>query len=261
MSWHPRLVALDIDGTCEGFDGVLAPGIVDAVARVQAAGVPVVMVTGRSWHATRPVVEALGLRRGQHVCSNGAVRVVFPPLEVTSLRTFDAAEVISRIHAQHPRAALAVEVVGTGYRVTKPFPMGELHGDIEVVPVTELADGPVTRVIVRDPDSTDAEFERIVASLGLHDVSYFVGWTSWLDIAPSNVNKAVGLAELCDELGIDAADVVALGDGRNDIEMLQWAGRGVALGDAPVDVQRAADHVTLPFADGGTVAELDRWFS
>jgi phosphoglycolate phosphatase-like HAD superfamily hydrolase len=58
-----------------------------------------------------------------------------------------------------------------------------------------------------------------------------------------------------------AADVLAIGDGRNDIEMITWAGRGVALGDAAEEVARAADHVTGTFAAGGTVAELRRWFS
>jgi hydroxymethylpyrimidine pyrophosphatase-like HAD family hydrolase len=51
-----------------------------------------------------------------------------------------------------------------------------------------------------------------------------------------------------------------MGDGRNDIEMLRWAGRGVALGDACAEVQAVADDVTGCFADGGTVAELERWF-
>ena len=54
--------------------------------------------------------------------------------------------------------------------------------------------------------------------------------------------------------------MLAFGDGRNDIEMLRWAGRGVAIGDAPAEVRSAADAVTDTFADGGPVAELRRWF-
>ncbi len=260
MTWTPRLVALDIDGTCVDPDDNLAPGLVDVVGRAVAAGVPVVMATGRGWHATRHIVEALGLPPGQHVASNGAVRVSFPPLEIRSMVTFDASLVIERVHRLQPRAALGVEVIGVGYRVTRPFPVGELHGTIEVVTPAELAKAPVTRVIVRDPDATEAEFERMVHGLGLHGVGYFIGWSSWLDIAPEGVDKAHGLAEVCADLGIDAADVLAIGDGRNDIEMLRWAGRGVALGDASDDVQAEADHVTGTLADGGTVAELARWF-
>ena len=68
------------------------------------------------------------------------------------------------------------------------------------------------------------------------------------------------LAGLATSLGICADDVLALGDGRNDVEMLAWAGRGVAIGDAPDVVKAAADAVTGPFDELGTVAELDRWF-
>ena len=96
--------------------------------------------------------------------------------------------------------------------------------------------------------------------LGLHGVSYFIGWSNWLDIAPEGVDKAAGLELVCERLGVDRSDVLALGDGYNDIEMLQWAGRGVALGDALPEVQQAADQVTGRFADGGTVQELERWF-
>ena len=63
-----------------------------------------------------------------------------------------------------------------------------------------------------------------------------------------------------DGRGRRLADVLAFGDGRNDSEMLRWAGRGVAIGDAPAEVREAADAVTDCFADGGPVAELRRWF-
>jgi hydroxymethylpyrimidine pyrophosphatase-like HAD family hydrolase len=91
-------------------------------------------------------------------------------------------------------------------------------------------------------------------------VTYFVGWSAWLDIAPEGVNKATALAQVAADLGIAAADVLAAGDGRNDIEMLQWAGRGVALAEAPAEVRAAANAVSLPFAEGGLVPELMRWF-
>jgi len=61
-------------------------------------------------------------------------------------------------------------------------------------------------------------------------------------------------------LGIPASAVLAIGDGNNDIEMLRWAGRGVAVGDALEQVRAAADAVTADFDDGGTAVELNRWF-
>ena len=74
------------------------------------------------------------------------------------------------------------------------------------------------------------------------------------------VSKASGLAQVAAELGVDAADVLAIGDGRNDIEMLRWAGRGVAMGQAIEVVREAADAVTGTVYDEGAATELDRWF-
>ena len=59
---------------------------------------------------------------------------------------------------------------------------------------------------------------------------------------------------------MDAADVLAIGDGRNDIEMLRWAGRGVAMGQAVPEVVEAADAVTATVYDDGAAVELRRWF-
>ncbi|WP_155737608.1 HAD hydrolase family protein, partial [Cutibacterium acnes] len=74
------------------------------------------------------------------------------------------------------------------------------------------------------------------------------------------VTKASALDALCRLKGIDPKDVLAIGDGNNDIEMLQWAGRGVAIGDASEQVQAAADDIAPCFEDGGTAVELGRWF-
>ena len=74
------------------------------------------------------------------------------------------------------------------------------------------------------------------------------------------MTKASGLDLRGARLGVHAADVLAIGDGRNDIEMLRWAGRGVAMGQATLSVQEAADDVTETVEDDGAPRELGRWF-
>ena len=258
--WTPRLIALDIDGTLVGFDERFHPGTREAVRDAVAAGARVVLATGRGWHATRPVFDALGLPPGPAVASNGAVLISYPPVVVEDVVTFDPAAVIEQVAREHPRALLAVEIVGRGYKVSRPFPAGELGGHVEVVGLDELASEPVTRLVVRDPEASDAEFVELAERMGLEGVSYSIGYTAWLDIAPDGVDKARGLAIVARGLGLSPADVLAVGDGRNDIEMLQWAGRGVAMGGAPDEVLAVADSVTSPFEQGGLVRELRRWF-
>jgi 5-amino-6-(5-phospho-D-ribitylamino)uracil phosphatase len=259
-TWRPRLVALDIDGTVVDHDGALPEAVRKAVGRVLDADIPVVLATGRSWHGTRPVFDELGLPPGPSVASNGAVVVSYPPQEIRKAVTFDPREVIKKVVQFAPGTLIAVEEIGRGYRLNGHFPGGDLTGEMVIESIEQLSARPVTRIILRDPDRSDEDFTSLARHLGLQGVTYFVGWSAWLDIAPLGVNKASALQDVADDLGVDPTDVLAFGDGRNDIEMLRWAGRGVAIGDAPEDVQQAADVVTDTFADGGPVAELFHWF-
>lgn len=257
--FQPKLVALDIDGTLVDGDGVLRDDVRDAVARVVDAEVPVVLSTGRGWTSTDMVFDALQLPPGWAVTANGAMVVKYPPVEVVSEARFDPADSIAKVSQAAPDAIIGVQE-GLTWRVSRPFPDGELHGDVVVESLAELASRPVSRIVIRDPNSSEKVFNEMARSLGLHEVAYFIGWSAWLDIAPKGVDKASGLQQVVDELGLTAADVLAIGDGANDIEMLAWAGRGVAMGDAADNVRAAADHVTGLFGDGGTAEELSRWF-
>jgi hydroxymethylpyrimidine pyrophosphatase-like HAD family hydrolase len=263
---HPRsaagtLVALDVDGTLMTYDGVLSPAVREAVAALRDAGAHVVLATGRGVRSAVPVAVDLGLTDGWIVCSNGAVTARLDPAaaggyEVTSTTTFDPEPALRVLQLELPDALFAVEDLGLGFRVSKPFPDHELTGDQRVMPFDELVAEPATRVVVRDPGSTPEEFHALVERVGLHQVSYAVGWSAWLDLTPGGVSKASALEELRRALGVQPFATVALGDGGNDVEMLRWAARGVAMGHAPDHVRAAADEVTGTIADDGAVAVL-----
>jgi hydroxymethylpyrimidine pyrophosphatase-like HAD family hydrolase len=259
-AWRPRLVALDIDGTLVDRNGVLPDAVAEAVGLIIGAGVPAVLSTGRSWHGTRALFEALGLPPGPTVCSNGAVIVRYPPQEIIKAITFDPRPVITQVEEFAPGTLIAVEEIGIGYRLNDRFPGEDLTGELVIEDAEQLSSRPVTRVILRDPTRSDEEFVALARHLGMHGVTYYIGWGSWLDIAPDGVNKATALAEVAAGFGVRAADVLAFGDGRNDVEMLRWAGHGVAMGDAPDEVKDAANDVTKTIDDGGPAAELRYWF-
>ena len=272
MSWQPRLVALDIDGTLlkwvEGAGATyeqIAQPVYDAVHRAFDAGAHIVLSSGRSPHGMTKIADLLDLHtEGQErlwvVASNGAVLFRYPPLEVVHEETFDARPAVAAVLEQRPGALVAVEERGIGYRVNAHFPTGELSGDMIITEVDELVAGPVSRVIIRDPTASADDFVELAARLGLHGTDYVVGWTAWLDLSAVGVSKASGLAIVADKLAVDQADVLAIGDGRNDIEMLQWAGRGVAMGQSIEEVREAADAVTDSVYDDGAATELTRWF-
>jgi HAD superfamily hydrolase (TIGR01484 family) len=258
--FRPALVALDIDGTLVDALEHVTPAVRDAVLRARDAGIHIVLSTGRSTFGITRVLELLDLSGGYVVASNGAVAFSYWPVEVVDTTTFDARETVKLLIEHVPDALVAVEVIGRGYRVNRPFPDGEITGEMWIEAVEDLVAEPVTRVIIRDPSQSAEEFVELAERLGLHGINYFVGYTAWLDLAPEGVSKASGLAGIAERLGIDRRDVLAVGDGRNDVEMLRWAGRGVAMGDAPLPVQVAADDVTATLVDDGVAHELNRWF-
>jgi HAD superfamily hydrolase (TIGR01484 family) len=270
--WRPRIVALDIDGTLlkwvEGAGATyeqIPPTTYDAVHRALDAGAHVVLASGRSPHGMTTIADLLELHGGERdrlwvVASNGAVVFRYPPLEVVHEEVFDAAPAVRAVLEHHPHALVAVEERGVGYRVSAHFPDGELSGEMILTAVEDIVAGPVSRVIIRDPGATPEDFVDLAARLGLHGTEFVVGWTAWMDLAPVGVSKASGLALVAERLGVAQADVLAIGDGRNDLEMLRWAGRGVAMGQAVDEVREAADAVTASVYDDGVSVELDHWF-
>ncbi len=272
MNFRPELIALDIDGTIlipeagNGFSADEAtPGVRAAIDRALDAGCHVVLASGRAPLGMSLVLRHLDMPRDLStkvlgVASNGAVTFSFPPLKVVSEVTFDAREAVHAVLEHVPAAAVAVEEHGVGYRVNRHFPEGELDGEMILTPIDELVASEVSRVIIRDPDSTSEDFVTLAERLGLQGTNYFIGWTAWLDLAPEGINKASGLAEVAEQLGVARENVLAIGDGRNDIEMLQWAGRGVAMGQAPDEVKEAADDVTDRVENDGAALEINRWF-
>ena len=259
MTFRPKLVALDVDGTLVDGTNTFSPATADAVRRVVDAGIPVVISTGRAVPGAFEVCDRLELPDGLAVCSNGAVLIGYRPVEVIHAVTFDASEAVKRVLTAVPDAFVAVEEIGVGYRVNQPFPSGEITGTITVEDTESLISEPVTRVIIRAPSHNPQEFHELVEGLGLTETNYYIGYTAWLDIAPLGISKASGLERVADRLGVDPADVLAVGDGFNDVEMLRWAGRGVAMGHGPDALKEAADAVTGSVFEDGLATELAQY--
>lgn len=258
---HPHLIALDVDGTTINHAGELASEVRDAVHAVVAAGHHVIIATGRSIPATTFILEELEIKTGYAVCSNGAVTLELDPSHDKGFRiieavTFDPAPALNLLRHEWPDAVIAVEDLGVGFKLSAPFPDGELQGELTVVPWEELVAEPVTRVTFRSPSGTAEDFLALTERIGLHGVNYAVGFSAWLDLNPEGVSKGSALEILRRHLAIDPQYTVAVGDQRNDLEMLQWAARGVAMGNAPDEVKAAADEVTGDVDENGLVPIL-----
>jgi len=263
------IVALDIDGTVLREDGSLGDSTAAEVARVAGLGHEVMLATGRSVSMTLPIIDRLGITPAYLVCANGAIvlgRDADAPLGYSRVHVevFDPTEVLTTVRGHLQDASYAVEDEEGTFRYTGTFPEAALSGSTVKVEFDELLGIEATRVVVISPDHATEDFLSVVDMMGLHKVSYNVGWTAWLDIAPDGVNKATGMQFVVDELGIPGDRILVIGDGRNDIDMLQWAvaggGLGIAMGQSPPEVVAVATERTGTDVDDGVATTLARYF-
>ncbi len=256
IDWRPELIALDIDDTLVQHMGSL-PGItVDAIERVMEAGIKVTLATGRSVSTTFPVARAAGIE-DLVVCSNGGVLAMVGTSKVMEAVTFDASQALEQLYELVPDAVFAVENFHGDFLTTRLFDTGALGINIRQVEFAELTANPVVRLVVRSETSTTREFGEVAKALGFHSVVFGIADVAWMDVAPKGVNKANMLKEVCARRQIDPAKTIAIGDSWNDIEMLEWAGLGVAMGSATPKVAAYADLMTAPEAGLGVAQILN----
>lgn len=265
----PRLVASDVDGTLLDPDDLVPPRAVAAIDRLVAAGVGFVLVTGRPPRWIPPVYAQLGVR-GLAVCANGAVLYDATADRIISAHTLDVAtlaDLVAVVAETLPDAGLAVEQVGETAEgddfVAEPAYRhawaGPDHGRVDTR--SALLAGPAVKMLVRDVHlSSDAMVAALAPVIGSAADLTYSHPRGLVEISAPGITKAVGLAEVAQRLGITAADVLAFGDMPNDLEMLRWAGHGVAMGNAHPALREIADEVTASNAENGLALVLERWF-
>jgi hydroxymethylpyrimidine pyrophosphatase-like HAD family hydrolase len=269
---QPLLIASDVDGTLlDGYER-LSPRTRAVVRRVADAGIPLVLASGRPPRWIPSVAEAAGLT-GYAVCANGAVlydigadRVVEVNglLEPMLLRA-----VVAEVEKALPGCGFAAERIGK--RALDP----DIHnlviedgyhnpwGDGEGVRVArgEIVGHPAMKLLVSRPGMTSDEMAEAAGAVldDSVDITFSAG-SGLIELAAHGITKATGLAEVAERLGVPAERVIAFGDMPNDVEMLRWAGHGVAMANAHPAVRAAADEITGPNTEDGVAQVLERWF-
>jgi hydroxymethylpyrimidine pyrophosphatase-like HAD family hydrolase len=250
----PALVACDVEGTLVRAGRRPTPVVLDAIAAVRAAGHHLVVATGRSLSSAVQVARQLGIRDGWVVAANGAVTARLRPdgYAVTEVVPLDAGPVCRLVVGTRPDLRLAAEVVGTGYRVTRRFPEGQLSGHQEVAHALEgLWVRPTPRVVVHGQWA-----QRLAPALRESGVTAIPARVDWVDVTAPGTTKATSLEKIRAELGVAPSRTVAVGDGENDLEMLAWAGVSIAMGHAPEAVRAVATRVTGTVDEDGAAAAL-----
>ncbi len=265
-----RLVALDLDGTAVPFEGEPRPAVVAAIAAAQARGVKVTIATGRAPITASRYAHRLGIRT-PIICFQGG-RVVDPQtnrtLHAVALPYELALAVLQEAAVyQDPQTPRWAPLVYQGDDIylqrlwLTPAQYRAFFGDTwhRLTDFRALPHRPVDKIIfVGEPAALDELRPRLNARFR-DQVEIVRSWTLFLEVTPRGATKGRALAWLAHHLGIPREAVLAVGDADNDLSMIRWAGLGVAMGNAPPDVQAAADVVAPPVEEDGVAWVIRQW--
>jgi Cof subfamily protein (haloacid dehalogenase superfamily) len=253
-------VATDFDRTLV-WEGVVQPRTTAALRRAEAAGLHVIVVTGRMVQSVRRFLDPVGLREPV-ICYQGAV---VADADGTWLRH----EPIPLVLAREAIAAVEEEGYGPNVYVDDQLYVGTAtqatldyagFQDLEIHQVGDMLawlDAPPTKLVcVGDPDELDGVEQRMKAHFGdrlyiSKSLPYF------LEFAAPGVTKGAGLQFLADRMGFTPAVTVAFGDGENDVELVEWPAYGIAVENAHARVRAVANWICPPAVDEGVASVLE----
>jgi Cof subfamily protein (haloacid dehalogenase superfamily) len=257
-------VACDLDRTLIGEDAVLRPRTRAALERTRDAGIHVLLVTGRMFQSVRRYALEAGIE-DPVVCYQGAVvaepvsgkwlRHVPIPLELAREAIAALTEAGFGLNC-YVRDELYVAEISPGALRYAEFQHLQLHevGDL----LAWLHEPPTKLVVIDDPEVLDDLEGRMKARFdGRLYISKSLPY--FLEFASPDVTKAAGLDFLSERLGFAPERTVAFGDGENDVELVAWAGYGVAVENAHDRVKAVADLVCPPVTEEGVAQVLEAY--
>jgi hydroxymethylpyrimidine pyrophosphatase-like HAD family hydrolase len=257
-----RLVASDLDGTLLLPDKTLSARTIRVLRDLVQAGVVLVLVTARPPSTVRPLARQLQAK-GLAICANGAL-IYDLDSDAIVKHSPCAPDVIASLviglREAAPGVRFALELGGQyacepGYLEWNPA----VWRDSPMIDdVLVLCTSPVTKLTARHPEIGIDALLDLTRALGGDTIGVTHSGGGVVEVSAAGVHKAWALAWLAGSLGLDQQDVVAFGDMPNDLAMLQWAGRGVAVANAHPDLLAAADEVTLSHTEDGVAVTLER---
>ena len=262
-----RLIASDLDGTLLHHHQEVTPRTAAAIGAAFDAGLTVVAATGRQFPQLPEPVLASGIR--YVVASNGAIGVDLADNTVlfeVLLAPGVAADIVAHLTAELEgvrfsavRDAGARHAAEPGYLdLVEPEERKLWTEILRSESLAEVVSQPTLKLTVRHPTLTADDLLAVLNASGLNGFHATTSGAPFLEIQGDGVTKASGVALLCTLLGFEAADVMAAGDARNDVELIAWAGFGVAMGNAVPEAIAAADWTTAHNEDDGLALVIEQ---
>jgi hypothetical protein len=258
------MIAADIDGTLVTGDRQITPGVREAVRAVQARGVRVCLATGRMWLSAEPYFRRLGADPPA-ILYNGGLVFDFTTQTVLLQVYLDydqARAVLERLRAI-PGVQPHLYVDNRVYTGTAN-PLTDLYRRKDGLQVEEVGD--LVAFLPRNPMKIliigarpDLERAAVLIRRLPMPINLVFSEETYMEIIPSGSSKGVALQFVAQHLGIPLGAVIAVGDNLNDLEMIQVAGLGVAMGNAPDELKAHADFVTATNDQEGLRHVIERF--
>lgn len=261
-----RVVVLDVDGTLLNSDHAITPRVAETLKAAIAKGVQIVLATGKTRYSTLKLLDELGIRtpgiylQGLAIYdAGGAVlqQLTLEPSLVRQVITFgedrgftmliySGERILVRSRDEQLEARFAL------YHEITPEVIGALQNVVGTLPVNKV-------IAVGAPRAVTALRWQLTLQVGGAGRIMQAGVPEMLEVLPPGASKGWALRQLLKIIKVDAAHVMAVGDAENDIEMIQLAGVGVAMGQAAQDVKDAADYVTDSNDADGVAEAFERF--
>lgn len=263
-----KILALDIDGTLTNTEKEITPRTLEKIIEVQEKGHVVAIASGRPLPGIRKIAETIELDRfgGYILAFNGGRIVNYKTGDIAYQATLDN-DVVREIYDYCKKVGCGMvtydgERVITGTNIDGYMIFEARINNMEIMRIDnfkEYIDFPLNKCLLT-ADSELAEKIEVELSGKYGDrVTIFRSEPYFVEIMPQNVHKATSLEKLLEILGMKREDLIACGDGYNDLTMIDYAGVGVAMANAQDIVKEHADYVTLSNDEDGLVPVIDRF--
>ena len=260
-----RAIALDLDGTLTNHDKVVTPRTRQALLKAQELGTVIILASGRPTYGIVPVAECLELeKRGGYILSYNGGNIVNAKTGEKLFSQFlpDAVIPILYKYAKEKSHAL---LGYAGNEIITEMPDDQYVKEesrinkMNIRKVDNLLDAlephPTKLLMTGDPTDMIKAEEELVEILG-EKMDIFRSAPFFLELVPKGIDKAQSLLRLLSKINLTPADLMAFGDGYNDLSMLKLAGVGVAMANAAPEVRADADYVTLSNEEDGVAEAL-----
>lgn len=255
-----KMVVIDIDGTLLNSDYTISPRNMAAINKARDKGVLVTLATGRNFSATLPYAQELGLDVPV-ITYNGAFVRYTEAEDIVLHRKLSypmACRVIEIAQAHNLRISLYLDDRLFTYEGEEGYP-GTIQQDIEIIDDLDkyLRREPTRILVMGEKEDLDLFSKEISQE---KEIPYMVPFLNGnLEVLHPDVSKMMAVKEMAKFAGIKREEIIAIGDNNNDIEMIQYAGLGVAMGNSPDSVKLVADLVTATNMEDGVAEVIEEY--